>query len=85
MEQDVHAHTRDELIGYFKENGIGSGIYYPKPLYLHEHFRKMGDKEGDFPVSEMLSKQVLSLPVNPFVTESDRELIVGKIEEFSRK
>jgi dTDP-4-amino-4,6-dideoxygalactose transaminase len=78
-------HTRDELMAFLKSNDIGCGVYYPKPLHLHEHFRKMGYKEGDFPVSEMLSKQVLSLPVNPFVTESDRELIVGKIEEFSRK
>jgi len=77
-------HTREELIDFLKSNEIGCGIYYPKPLHLHKHFRKMGYKEGDFPVSEMLSKQVLSLPVNPFVTEKDVNYIVDKISEFSK-
>ena len=45
----------------------------------------MGYKEGDFPVSEMLSKQVLSLPVNPFVTRENVEFVVDKIKEFSKK
>jgi dTDP-4-amino-4,6-dideoxygalactose transaminase len=44
----------------------------------------MGYKEGDFPVSEKLSKEVLSLPVNPFVTEEDVEKVVSKIKEFSK-
>jgi dTDP-4-amino-4,6-dideoxygalactose transaminase len=45
----------------------------------------MGYKEGDFPVSERLAKEVLSLPVNPFVTEHDVEKIVSKIRKFSQK
>jgi dTDP-4-amino-4,6-dideoxygalactose transaminase len=44
----------------------------------------MGYKEGDFPVSEKLSKQVLSLPVNPFVTEDDVKLIIDTITTFSK-
>jgi dTDP-4-amino-4,6-dideoxygalactose transaminase len=82
---EEYGHTREELIEFLKENEIGSGIYYPKPLHMHKHFMSMGYKEGDFPVSEKLSKQVLSLPVNPFVTEEDVEYIIDKIEEFSKK
>lgn len=82
---EEYGHSRDDLINFLKENEIGCGIYYPKPLHLHEHFRKMGYKEGDFPVSEKLSKEVLSLPVNPFVTEEDVEKIVEKIKSFSKK
>ncbi|KKP66013.1 MAG: hypothetical protein US66_C0009G0015 [Candidatus Moranbacteria bacterium GW2011_GWD2_37_9] len=78
-------HSRDELKDFLKENEIGSGVYYPKPLHLHEHFRKMGYKEGDFPVAEKLSKQVLSLPVNPHVTEEETKKIIDKIIEFSKK
>jgi len=77
--------TRDELMAFLKENEIGCGVYYPKPLHLHEHFRKMGYKEGDFPVSEKLSKEVLSLPVNPFVTVENVEMVIEKIKEFSKK
>lgn len=82
---DDFGKTRDELMEFLKSNEIGCGVYYPKPLHLHEHFRKMGYKEGDFPVSEMMSTQVLSLPVNPFVTEDDISFIVEKIVEFSKK
>ncbi len=82
---EEYGHSRDELLEYLKENEIGSGVYYPKPLHMHEHFKKMGYKEGDFPVSEKLSKQVLSLPVNPFVTTEDIEKIVEKIVQFTKK
>jgi len=82
---EEYGHTRDELMAYLKENEIGCGVYYPKPLHLHEHFRKMGYNEGDFPVSEKLSKEVLSLPVNPFVTEENVEFIIEKVKEFSKK
>lgn len=82
---EEYGHSRDELLEYLKENEIGSGVYYPKPLHMHEHFKKMGYKEGDFPVSEKLSKQVLSLPVNPFVTAEDIEKIVEKIVQFAKK
>jgi perosamine synthetase len=82
---DEFGHSRDDLMAYLRENEIGSGVYYPKPLHLHEHFRKMGYKEGDFPVAEQMAKEVLSLPVNPFVTEEDVEMVVEKIKAFSKK
>ncbi|MFH1547375.1 MAG: DegT/DnrJ/EryC1/StrS family aminotransferase [bacterium] len=82
---DEYGHSRDELMDHLKEKEIGAGIYYPKPLHMHTHFMKMGYKEGDFPVSEMLSKQALSLPVNPFVTKKDVEKIVEVIESFGKK
>lgn len=81
---EEYGKSREDLMAFLKENEIGCGVYYPKPLHLHEHFRKMGYKEGDFPVSEKLSKEVLSLPVNPFVTEEDVEKVVSKIKEFSK-
>lgn len=77
--------SRDDLMAHLRENEIGCGVYYPKPLHLHQHFMNMGYKEGGFPVSEKLAKEVLSLPVNPFVTEEDIERITQVIVEFARK
>ncbi|MBW2988075.1 aminotransferase DegT [Candidatus Woesearchaeota archaeon] len=71
--------TRDELAAYLKENGFGCGIYYPKPLHLHPHFQKLGYKLGDFPVSEKLAKEVLSLPVHPKVTPEQLHRLIGLI------
>ncbi len=79
-----YGRNRDDLMSFLRENKIGCGVYYPKPLHLHEHFRGMGYKEGDFPVSERMSKEVLSLPVNPFVTKKDVEKAIEKIREFRK-
>lgn len=76
--------SRDELIGYLRENGIGSGVYYPKPLHLHHHFSKMGYKKGDFPVSEKISQQVLSLPVHPSLSENDVTSVIEKIRTLAK-
>jgi dTDP-4-amino-4,6-dideoxygalactose transaminase len=73
-----------ELVKYLKENGVGVGIYYPKPLHMHKHFMDHGYKEGDFPVSEKLSKQVICLPVHPSVTEEDIKKIIDVFKEASK-
>jgi len=73
---------RDDLIKYLKEQGVGSAVFYPKPLHLHPHFVKMGYKVGDFPIAEKLSQEVLSLPINPSVSEEDVEYIIEKIKEI---
>jgi perosamine synthetase len=74
--------TRDELAQRLKEKGIGSSIFYPKPLHLHPHFEKLGYKKGDFPVAEKLSEEVLSLPVHPLVSEENIRFIVKTIKEI---
>ena len=71
---------RDNLMEHLNKKGVSSAVYYPKPLHLCEHFRKMGYKEGDFPVAEKLSRQVLSLPVHPHVTKEQLDLIITVFE-----
>jgi perosamine synthetase len=75
--------TRDELLAFLKEKGIVCGVYYPKPLHLHPHFMKMGYKEGDFPVAERMSKQVLSLPVHPSLSDQEIVFVIDAIKEYS--
>jgi len=74
--------TRDELLEHLEKEGIGARIYYPKPLHLHPAYTKLGYKEGDFPVSEKLSKQVLSLPCHPSVTEEEINKIIETIKKI---
>jgi len=74
--------TRDELSQCLKEKGIESSVFYPKPLHLHPYFRKLGYKRGDFPVSEKISKEVLSLPVHPLISEKDIRFIIKTIKEI---
>ncbi len=69
--------NRDELIENLNKKGISSAVYYPKPLHLCKNFRKFGYKEGDFPIAEKLSKQVVSLPVHPNLTKEQLDLIIN--------
>jgi dTDP-4-amino-4,6-dideoxygalactose transaminase len=62
-----------------KRVNIPTVIYYPKPLHLQTAFARLGYKEGDFPVSESLSKRILSLPMHPYLTLEDQDKVVGSI------
>ncbi len=78
----VKPEVRDLLVNYLKEQGISCGIYYPKALHLFPPFAKLGYKAGDFPVAERLSKEVISLPVHPALTEEEIDYMIKKIGEF---
>jgi len=73
---------RDELQKQLKEKGIPSMIYYPLPLHLQEAYRYLGYQKGDFPISEKLSEQVLSLPMHTELTEEQLKYITSTIREF---
>lgn len=64
-------HKRDFVQQRLKDNGIPSVVYYPIPLHLQEAMRFSGYKEGDFPVAEQVSREVLSLPLYPELDEAD--------------
>jgi len=73
---------RDELQKILGDKGIPSMIYYPKPLHLQEAYRYLGYRKGDFPVSEKLSEQVLSLPMHTELTDEQLDYITSAIREF---
>lgn len=73
--------SRDELMKHLNKNGIGSAVYYPKPLHLCKNFMMFGYKKGDFPVAEKLSKQVLSLPVHPLLMKNELDQIISAIRD----
>ncbi len=81
----VPSNIRDELVKFLQDNHIGCAIYYPLPLHLQECFKHLGYKEGDFPEAEKVSKEVLSLPIYPELTDKMKNYIIGKIIEFLNK
>jgi dTDP-4-amino-4,6-dideoxygalactose transaminase len=68
--------SREEIIKKLEENGIGSAIYYPLPVYRQKPYLKLGYKEY-LPITEKYSKEVLSLPVHPSLTQNDLRKIVS--------
>jgi UDP-2-acetamido-2-deoxy-ribo-hexuluronate aminotransferase len=78
----IRVKNRDELQAKLKEKGIPTAVHYPMPLHLQECFEYLGYKEGDFPISEKVSKEILSLPMNPYLKEDEIVFIVKKVLEF---
>ena len=76
---------RDELMAFLEDKGVSARVYYPLPLHLQPCFRYLGYKEGDFPVSEELSREVMALPVYPGLTQSEQEEVAVRIAEFFTK
>jgi dTDP-4-amino-4,6-dideoxygalactose transaminase len=66
---------RTQLQARLKEAGIPTAIYYPKPLHLQTAFKPLGYEEGDFPISEDFSGRIFSLPMHPYLSNSDQEMI----------
>jgi len=73
---------RDELRKWLTENEIGSEIYYPLALHLQACFSGLGYREGDFPVSEELTRGVLALPVYPELQPDDIQYVADRIAAF---
>jgi UDP-N-acetyl-3-dehydro-alpha-D-glucosamine 3-aminotranferase len=71
----ILASRRDDIMQALAEKDIASAIYYPVPLHLQKSYSGLGYKEGDFPVSENLSRRVLSLPIYPELNPADVDLI----------
>lgn len=81
----VKAQRRDELQRFLDEEGIVSRIYYPVSLHLQRCFSFLGYKEGDFPVSEQLSRETLALPIFPELTMEEQRRIVSAAAKFYGK
>jgi dTDP-4-amino-4,6-dideoxygalactose transaminase len=72
---------RQKLISYLRERGIYSVFHY-LPLHLSDMGRKFGGREGDCPVTERVSDQLIRLPFHNALTSSEQEIVIQAIQEF---
>ncbi|MFI5171053.1 MAG: DegT/DnrJ/EryC1/StrS family aminotransferase [Chitinophagales bacterium] len=77
--------NRDGLKEYLRLKEIPSMIYYPVPLHLSNAYRIYGYQPGDFPVSEKVAAQVLSLPMHTELDEEQINFICSAIKEYAHK
>jgi dTDP-4-amino-4,6-dideoxygalactose transaminase len=81
----IKTKQRDGLQKYIGENGVASGLHYPIPLHLQNSFKNLGYKKGDFPNTEELAINCLSLPMFPEITDEQIDYVVKTIKEFFNK
>jgi dTDP-4-amino-4,6-dideoxygalactose transaminase len=73
---------RDAFRAHLEARGVPTAIHYPLPLHLQPALRGLGYSAGQFPVSERLAAETLSLPMHPFLREADVEYIADATREF---
>jgi len=78
----VKSTYRDKLKKYLAENFIDTIIHYPIPPHLQGAYKWMGLKKGSFPIAEKLSEQVLSIPIDPYLSTDEQEYIVKTLNRF---
>lgn len=78
----IRSKKRNELMKYLLSKGISIVMHYPIPIHLQPAYKNLGYKKGDFPIAEMLSEEILSLPMFPEIKEEEIKYVCREIENF---
>lgn len=79
----IRANNRNALKNVLAEKGIDSGIHYAVPLHLQPAYNRLGYRLGDFPVTEKVTGEILSLPMHPELGAGDIERIAAEVRVFT--
>jgi perosamine synthetase len=74
---------RDRMVERLKEQGIGTGIYYPLPVHQQPIYQELGYTDR-LPVAEAMSREVLSLPVHPALSQADLDRVVEVVSQLQK-
>jgi len=75
----IRVQDRDTLQSTLKDANIPTAVHYPIPLHLQEAFKYLGYVAGDFPISEKISREIMSLPMNPYLNDEEIQYIKNHI------
>jgi dTDP-4-amino-4,6-dideoxygalactose transaminase len=77
----IRTTARDRLQEVLNARQIGHGVHYPLPIHLQAAWKELGYKIGDFPVSERIAREALSLPVYPELTSAQLDTVASAVRE----
>ncbi len=81
----IQVKKRDDLAKYLLKNGVSSAIHYPVPIHLQPAAKKLGYKKGDFPMTEIQAKKIITLPINQYISEKNIKYISKLFNSFYNK
>jgi dTDP-4-amino-4,6-dideoxygalactose transaminase len=74
--------VRDALAKRLSETGVGTGVHYPIPVHLQPLYRELG-YDDQLPCAEQASRDVLSLPIHPALSQGDLDIIAEYVSSMS--
>jgi dTDP-4-amino-4,6-dideoxygalactose transaminase len=78
----IRTDDRDGLMKHLAEANIGTGIHYPIPLHLQRAYETLGYSKGDFPVTEKVAVEIVSLPMFPGLRLDQQEAVQNAVSSF---
>lgn len=76
----VRVNNREVVQESLRQAGIPTAVHYPIPLHLQECFQYLGLGKGDYPIAELVSKEILSLPINPFLKSDGIDYVTDHLK-----
>ena len=80
----VKTALRDRFREYLLQNGIKTEVHYPIPVHMSNAYKELGYKKGDFPVAEIYSERVVSLPLFNGMSNEEVEFVINKINHYQQ-
>ncbi|NMF61273.1 DegT/DnrJ/EryC1/StrS family aminotransferase [Brasilonema octagenarum] len=77
----VQDNKRDSIQSLLQQRGVNTMIYYPRPLHLQPVYENLGYKDGQLPVAQQASQEVLSLPMFPELSEEQQNHVIYSLKD----
>lgn len=78
----VRTPEREQLREWLDSKGVSTGMHYPIPVHLQEAWRTSGGDELSLPITESITKEILSLPIYPELTIEEVDIVCRHVQEF---
>ncbi|MEO5925039.1 MAG: DegT/DnrJ/EryC1/StrS family aminotransferase [Bryobacteraceae bacterium] len=79
----IRVKNREAFMKQLGDAGVGTGIHYPIPLHLQKAYAHMGYKKGDFPVTEKIAPEIVSLPMFPTLTAEQQSRVAEQVIDYA--
>ncbi len=79
----IRVKEREKLQAELAAAKVGTAIHYPIPLHLQKAYARLGHKAGDFPVTERVAPEILSLPMFPQLTREQQQYVAEKVMQLT--
>ena len=73
------------LLKYCLNKGIEAKVHYPKPLYLQEAYKKLKYKKGDFPITDIHTKKIITFPCDQHLSKREVNFVIKTVKDFYEK